>query len=83
VGTVLGDRPVVIIDEDTVGAGVLEDVHPIAKVNARVVRRDEALGIGQHPVVVGGAANIAARTAEYHRTAVSEQPAMITYYSKL
>ena len=79
----LGHGALIIIDIDAVGAGVLEDVQTVPKVNAGVMRGNEALRIRQHPVVARGAADIAARTVEYRGTAVSEQPAVITDYAKL
>ena len=81
--TALGHRAFVIVDEHTIGAGVLEDIEPVAVMNTGVMCRDEALRIRQHPVVVGRAADIAAHGVEYRGTAVSEQPAVITYDAKL
>ncbi len=82
-GAALGDGALVVIDEDPVGAGVLENVQAVPEMHARVVSGHVALRIRQHPVIVGRAADIAARAVEYRGTAVSEQPAVITYYAKL
>jgi hypothetical protein len=79
----LGHRALFIIDEHTIGTGVLEDVEAITVMNAGVMRRDEALRVRQHPVVVRRAADIAAHSVEYRGTAVSEQPAVITNDAKL
>ena len=83
VRTALGDRPRLVIDVDPVGAGVLEDVEAVAVMDARMVRRHEALGIRQYPVIVRRSTDIAADAVEHHGTAVAEEPAMITYYAKL
>ena len=46
-----------IIDVDTVGADVLEEVVALAEADTRVVGGDIAEGVGQYPVVVGRAAD--------------------------
>jgi hypothetical protein len=76
----LGQRLHVVVDVDAVGAHVLQVEMALAELHARVMRRDVALRIGQHPVVVGGAADGAALDREGRTTALGQRTALFADY---
>jgi hypothetical protein len=71
-----GGRRLRVVDEDAVGADVLYPVGAAAELDLAVVAGNDALGIGQDPVVVGGATDAAAIDAE-HATALLAELTML------
>jgi hypothetical protein len=63
---------VCVVDEDAVGAGVDQPVLAAVELHLEVMARHDAARIGQHPVVVRGAADVAAIDAENPRAVLAE-----------
>ena len=78
-----GGRLVRIVDVDAVGADVLQPVRAAAVLDLEVVTRDDALGVWQHPVVVGRAADGPAVDAEHAASVLGEVAVLFADDSEL
>ena len=74
----LGQRPLVVVDEDAVGAQVLEEKLPVAVFHARVMSGDVAQRIGQNPVVIRRTADVSAVHGKSDAAAIPKQASLIT-----
>jgi hypothetical protein len=74
----LGERLHIVVDVDAVGADVLQVEVALAELHAGVVRRNVAQRVGEHPVVVGRAANGAALHGKDRGAAVGKRPPLVT-----
>ena len=72
----LGERFHVVVDVHPVGAHVLKVEVALAELHAGVMRRHVALRIGQHPVVVGRAADGATLHREDRAAALRQRTAL-------
>jgi hypothetical protein len=71
-------RLVVVIDENAIAAGVLQQVSTLVKHDARVPSGDVTHVVGQHPVVLGRASYASARDSKDKGVLVAQSMAMIT-----
>ncbi len=73
----LAQRFFLVVDENAVRAQVLEVEVSLAKLHARVMGGHIPEWIGQHPIVVGRAADAAAVGTENDCAAITQMPPMI------
>src|SRR3984893_2718328 len=72
------EGPLVVVDEDSVGAQIFQEILPVAVFHASVMRRDVAQGIGQYPIVIRRTAYASAVDGKYDAAAIPKQASMIT-----
>ncbi len=78
VRVLIAQRAIVVVHVGAVAAGVLQQVTPLVKNDARMASRDVTHIVGQYPVVLGRASYASARDSKDKRVLVAQSMAMIT-----